>query len=469
MDAVDATDLAFAGIARQAEMIRAGELSSRELTETLLARIERLDPRLNAFRVVMAEEALAEADARDGAPEVARGPLHGVPVAIKDENDVAGQVTMYGGSSQSTPAAEDGVATARLRAAGAVIIGKTNMSEFGQWPFTETQTFGYTRNPWDPTRTTGGSSGGTAAAIASGMVGASLGGDGGGSIRIPSACCGLFGLKPQLGRVSFAPAPALWGGLGTIGPLARRVEDSALFYDVVRGAAPGDRFQPPEPRMSFGEAARTEPGRLRIAISTKPTVRFVGLDREQRAALESVAEKLRELGHEVGEADPEYPDTSAAFVPQYLGGVLTEAEMVEHPERLERRTKQAAAVARLIPKGAFEWAIRRGHAQGAEVNRFFERWDLLLTPSIACQPRELGALDGVGFIGASLRAQPMIAYAAIWNVFGNPAASVPAGTSSTGLPLAVQLVGAPNDEPTILQASAQLEQALGWPERRPPL
>ncbi len=466
---MDAAELAFAGIARQAELIRSGEVSSRELTETLLARIERLDPTLNAFRVVMAEEALAEADARDGAAEAGRGPLQGVPVAIKDENDVAGQVTTFGGSSQSTPAAEDGVATARLRAAGAVIIGKTNLSEFGQWPFTESQTFGYTRNPWDPTRTTGGSSGGSAAATASAMVGAALGGDGGGSIRIPAACCGLFGLKPQLGRVSVAPTPALWGGLGTIGPITRRVADSALFYDIVRGEVPGDRFRPPEPRMGFAEAARTEPGRLRIAVSTKPPLRFVRLDREQRAALESVAEVLRGLGHEVGEADPDYPDTSAAFSPQYLGGVRAEAEMVEHPERLERRTKQTVALARLLPKGAFEWAIRRGEAQAARVNRFFDRWDLLLTPTLAVQPRPVGALDGVGFLGAVIRAQPMIAYCAVWNLFGNPAASIPAGTSSKGLPLAVQLVAAPNEEPTILQAAGQLERELGWPERRPPV
>jgi len=465
---MDATDLAFAGISRQAELIRAGELSSRELTETLLARIERLDPALNAFRVVMAEEALAEADARDGAAALDRGPLHGVPVAIKDENDVAGQVTAFGGSSQSTPVAEDGAATARLRAAGAVIIGKTNMSEFGQWPFTESQTFGYTRNAWDPTRTAGGSSGGTAVATAAGMVGAGLGGDGGGSIRIPSACNGLFGLKPQLGRVSFAPNPELWGGLGTVGPLTRRVEDSALFYDVVRGATPNDRFRPPEPRMSFGEAARTEPGRLRIAVCAKAPLPFVRLDREQRAALESVVQTLRDLGHEVEEVDPPYPDTRIAFIPQYLGGVRAEAAMVEHPERLERRTKQTAAVAKLVPRRAFEWGIRRGHAQADRFNEFFRERDLILTPTIAEQPRRLGALDGVGFLGASLRSTPMIAYCAIWNVLGNPAASIPAGTSSAGLPLAVQLVGPPNDEPTILQAAAQLERELGWPERRPP-
>ena len=204
-----------------------------------------------------------------------------------------------------------------------MIIGKTHLSEFGQWPFTETQTFGYTRNPWDPSRTAGGSSGGTAAAVAMGMVGAALGGDGGGSIRIPSACCGLFGLKPQLGRVSFAPLPALWGRLGTIGPLTRRVADSALFYDAVRGNTPGDRFSR-RPADVLRRCGASEPGRLRIALSTKPTARFVKLDGEQRSALESVAQTLRDLGHEVGEADPDYrirpphssPNSSAAFAPR---------------------------------------------------------------------------------------------------------------------------------------------------------
>jgi len=466
---VDVEELAFAGIARQAELVRGGEVSSRELTEALLERIGRLDPELNAFRVVMGEEALAEAEASDAAPEGDRGPLHGVPVAIKDENDVAGQVTMFGGSAMTTPAAEDGAATRRLREAGAVIIGKTHLSEFGQWPFTESQTFGYTRNPWDPSRTPGGSSGGSGAAVAAGMVGAALGGDGGGSIRIPSACCGLFGLKPQRGRVSMAPMDALWGALGVIGPLTRRVADSALFYDVVRGPEPGDRFQVPEPEMTFAEAARTEPGRLRIAVSTKPTARGVPLDAEQRAALEATADALRGLGHEVGEADPEYPDPTAAFIPQFMGGVRAEARLVDHPDRLERRTKRTLAIGRLFPDPVVEWAIRRGDVLSGRVNRFFESWDLLLTPTICEPPRPVGALDGVGFFGAAFRAQPYVAYCAIWNLLGNPAASIPAGTSTGGLPLAVQLVGPPNGEPPIIQIAAQLERELGWPDRRPPV
>jgi len=462
-------DLPLLGVAETVKQTHAGRLKAVPAAEAALARIAELDPGLNAFSLVRGREAVAEAARIDRTRKADRGPLHGVPIAIKEELDVEGCVTTFGGEANSTPAAADGEVVRRLRAAGAVVVGKTTMPEFGAWPYTESVSRGFTRNPWDPSRSPGGSSGGTAAAVASGMVPVGIGGDGGGSIRIPSACCGLFGLKPQLGRVSFAPVGDLWGGLGTIGPLTRRVADSALFYDVVRGSERGDRFPPPEPRMSFGEAAATEPGRLRIAVSTKPTVRFVGLDREQRAALESVAATLRDLGHEVGEADPDYPDTTAAFTPQFLGGVRTEAELVEHPERLERRTRETAMFGRLVPKPVFEWAIRRGHQQGEAVNRFFEDWDLLLTPTIAEQPRPVGALDGVGTIGAAIRSQPMIAYCAVWNVFGNPAASIPAGTSSKGLPLAVQLVGAPNDEPTILQASAQLGRELGWPERRPPV
>src|SRR5258708_6183503 len=194
------TEIAYAGVAGQAELIRNREISAQELTQTLLKRIERLDPTLNAFRIVLHDEALAEAAARDQAAQRhERGPLHGVPIAIKDELDVAGHLTSFGGAARTKPAQADGEPVRRLRAAGAVIMGKTRMPEFGQWPFTESAAGGYTRNPWDVTRTPGGSSGGTAVAVAAGLIAAGMGGDSGGSIRIPSACCGLFGLKPQRG------------------------------------------------------------------------------------------------------------------------------------------------------------------------------------------------------------------------------------------------------------------------------
>ncbi|QNN53593.1 amidase [Nocardioides mesophilus] len=460
-------DLFFAGVAGQADAVRSGAVSSRELVAATLDRIGRLDGRLNAFTTVLADAALAEADARDAATGE-RGPLHGVPVAIKEELDVAGTVTTFGGRANSTPVAADGEVVRRLREAGAVIVGKTNMPEFGQWPFTESAAHGTSRNPWDLGRSTGGSSGGTAAAVAAGLVPAALGGDGGGSIRIPAACCGLFGLKPQRGRVSSAPHPHLWWALGTAGPLTRSVLDSALVYDAIRGVHPGDRFRADDPATSFVEAVGREPGRLRIGWSTKPAVLGVRPHPEHVAVVREVASVLARLGHDVDEVDPAYPDVNTAFVPQFLGGVRSEAELLEHPELMERRTRQTVRLGAWVTPRVVEWAMRQGEKAAVRANRVFESCDVLLTPTIAPRPAAVGVLDGAGTIRASLRSMPMIAYTAMWNVTGNPAASVPAGIGADGLPLAVQLVGRTADETTLLSLSAQLEAELPWAHRRPP-
>src|SRR2546426_1038475 len=241
-----AEDLAFAGIADQARLVRRGEVSSRELVQLYLERIERLDPQLNAFRVVLAEKALAEAaeaDSRRSGGEEA--PLLGVPVAIKDNVDVAGEATTHGTRAYEGIAGEDAEIVRRLRAAGAVMIGKTNLPELAIWPFTESEGWGTTRNPWDPSRSPGGSSGGAGAAVASGMVGIAQASDGGGSIRIPAACCGLFGLKPQRGRVSLMPDPQHWYGLSVFGCVSRTVLDTAVFLDAVRGPAERDAHSAP--------------------------------------------------------------------------------------------------------------------------------------------------------------------------------------------------------------------------------
>jgi amidase len=463
---MDEPDIAYAGVAGQAELIRTRQLSALELTQTLLHRIERLDPALNAFRIVLHDQALAEAAARDADRE--QGPLHGVPIAIKDELDVAGQLTTFGGAARTQAAGSDSEPVRRLRAAGAIIIGKTRMPEFGQWPFTESAAGGYTRNPWDPTRTPGGSSGGTAAAVAAGLTAAAMGGDGGGSIRIPAACCGLFGLKPQRGRVSIAPAPDLWHALGTVGPLTRSVRDSALIYDAIRGNLATDRYTAREPATTFEQAAATRPRTLRIAVSSRPSARGVRLEPEQAAALERTAEALTELGHDVRTVELRYPPLEPAFVPQFYGGVRDEAATVERPDLLERRTKQTLAIARAFPPVTQKWAVKHGERLAARINTVFEDHDLLLTPTIPSLPRSVGALDGIGSLHASLRAVPYVAYTAVWNVCGNPAASIPAGFTPGGLPLAVQLVAAPHDEPTLLAAAGQLEKARPWAARRPP-
>lgn len=461
----DDAELMFQGVARQAELVRTGKTTSRALVEAALRRIARTDAVLGAFRVVLAEQALAEADARDAAEPA--GPLHGVPIAVKDELDVAGQVTTFGGSANRTPVTADSEAVRRLRAAGAVVIGKTTMPEFGQWPFTESAAHGHTRNPWDTTRTPGGSSGGSAAAVAAGLVGAALGGDGGGSIRIPAACCGLFGLKPQRGRVSTAPNPHLWYALGTVGPLTRSVGDAALLYDVLAGTTPADRWSARPATTGWVAALETPPGRLRIGYSVKPAVPGVRLHPEHVGAVLESVRALRELGHDVREVDPRYPDATAPFAAQFCGGVRAEADAVERPDLLERRTQQTLALARLVPESAVERGIRAGERLAERADRMFTTMDLLLTPVVAGRPRPVGALDGAGLLTALARSRPMVAYTALWNVTGHPAASVPAGLGEDGLPLAVQLVGRRDDEVTLLRVAAQLEEVRPWAQRRP--
>jgi amidase len=454
------TDLRRASAADTARLVAAGDLTARAAVDAALARIAEDDPGLNAFSVVLAEAAREEAAARDG-QATGRGPLHGVPVAIKEELDVAGCVTTFGGEANATPAAEDGEVVRRLRAAGAVVVGKTTMPEFGAWPYTESVSRGITRNPWDRTRTPGGSSGGTAVAVASGMVPVGIGGDGGGSIRIPSAMCGLFGLKPQRGRVTMAPHPHLWFALGTVGPLSRTVLDSALVYDVIRGSLPSDRFSAGEPG-SFVEAARREPGRLRVGWSAAPVGVGVRPDPVHVRALEDTARLLSDLGHDVRRVDPHYPDPTAAFVPQFLAGLRYESDGVEHYDLLERRTRETYRLGSWVTPRVTEWAVRASEKVSAKANRVFQDADVLLTPATAHRPPRVGVLDGRGTVGSALAAMPAIAYAALWNVAGNPAASVPCGPAEDGLPVGIQLVGRTDDEATLLSLSAQLEAARPW-------
>jgi amidase len=458
------SDLSMVGVAETARRVAGGEISARGVVEQALGRIDERDRDLNAFSRVLVDEAIAEAEDRDAALASGGrvGPLHGVPIAIKDEIDVAGTVTTFGGDANTTPVAADAEIVLRLRTAGAVIVGKTTMPEFGAFPFTESASRGVTRNPWDRTRTPGGSSGGTAVAVASGMVPVGIGGDGGGSIRIPSASCGLFGLKPQRGRVTMAPHPHLWFALGTAGPLTRSVLDSALVYDAIRGNVDGDLYTAGGD-APFVDAVGREPGRLRIGWSVKAVSLGVKPDPVHVRAVEETARLLGELGHDVREVDPHYPDPTAAFVPQFLGGIRASADQVQHYDRLERRTRETCRLGSWVTPRVIDWAMGQTEKVSAKANRVFDSVDVLLTPTIAHRPPTVGRLDGVGTVRAALRSMPSIAYAALWNVAGNPAASVPCGIGSDGLPVAVQLVGRTDDEATLFSLSAQLEKARPWP------
>ena len=461
MIAHDTEDIAFAGAARQTELLREGALGTRELVELCLRRIERFDPQLNAFRVVDAEGALEQADAAQRRLDAGdAAPLLGVPVAVKDNLDVAGFDTRHGLGAIPAPAGADAEAVRRLRAAGAVIIGKTNLPELAAWGhMTESAAYGPTRNPWDPSRTTCGSTGGGAAAVAAGMAPLALGSDGGGSIRLPASACGLFGLKPQRGRISLAPDEDHWHGLTVLGGLGRSVADVALLTDVLAEVP----FERP-----LADVARTDPRPLRIAVSLKPSLP-TRPQAAARAAVARTAELLRSLGHEVDERDPRYPLMLGLIMPRYLGGVASDFDRLGAAEQAERRTRRMAAAGRRLSGGRLRRALEREPAVAARLQEPFADHDVLLTPAMAHQPGAADASRGKGAFATFDAGRPYVCYTAQWNYTGQPAASVPAGFDEDGMPVGVQLVGRPGDEATLVALAAQLERARPWADRRPPL
>src|SRR5690242_6427947 len=351
-------------------MLADGVITAPALLEAYLERIGRLDPELRSYRVVLADSARKEAAAAQERLQAGeRLPLLGVPIAIKDDVDVAGEVTTQGTAAHGPAASRDAEVVRRLRDAGAVIVGKTTVPEMMIWSFTETVTFGATRNPWNTDYTPGGSSGGSGAAVAAGLASMALGSDGLGSIRIPSTWCGLFGIKPQRDRVPMAPHDDAWHGLSVNGPMARTVEDAALFLDV---AAPGN---------DFVAAAKRPPGRLRIALSLKvPPPLTARVGREQRSAVDEAGALLRELGHEVVTRDPDYPPSGmyGQVLPRYFKGVADEAKLLPHPDRLDRRTRAFARIGRLISDRRMN-AIRGAESQVAErVQSIFDDVDVVI-------------------------------------------------------------------------------------------
>jgi amidase len=468
---MDAEELAFAGIARQAELIRAGEVSSRELVELYLERIERLNPEINVFTEVLAERALADADAADQRRRAKGGEaLLGVPIAIKDNVDVEGVTTWFGTKAfDDTPAAADGEIVRRLRGAGAVVLAKTTLSELAICAFTETGGWGKSRNPWDTSRSVGGSSGGSAGAVAAGLVGAASATDGGGSIRIPAAFCGLVGMKPQRGRVPMQPHDH-WNNLSAAGCVTRTVADTALYLDVVTEGG-GDPGGPEPPEQSFVAAARTVPGKLRIAISETPARAILPpvVTDEVKAGLAETEQLLRSLGHDVRRHDPSYGLMGSNFVPRYLGGAREDVEEVPHQERLEARTRGFGRLGRAYPAGAVRRATRAAAANAEKLNRSWSEFDVLVTPSVGETAIEIGRWEGRGALRTLLGMSRTYCFTPIWNHTGQPAAAVPAGFTARGMPRSVTLVGRPNCDPTLLSLAAQIESARPWADRRPPV
>ena len=469
MSVMPATEdyLAFAGAARIAEMVRAKEVSPSELVELYLDRISRIEPKLNAYRIVLGEQ--AHADAKRAEERLASGeqaPLLGVPVAIKDNVDYAGEVTTHGTAAYGEPATKDSLVVRRLRDAGAVILGKTNLPELAIYGFTESPTWGDTRNPWDPALTCAGSSGGSGVAVAAGMSAIAHATDGAGSIRYPAAYCGLFGLKPQRNRVSLSPDREHWHGLSVSGCVSRTVMDTALYLDAVSGAEKGD-FDSPRPfDRPLVEAARTSPGKLRIACTTK-TILPVPKATEVIDGYEETIALLRSLGHEVTDAAPNLGPLITDFYPLYFRGIRAEGLSMPHPERLSDQTKGFVRLGRLISDRRLAKVLDRMPAASRRIQELWRDFDVLLTPATAQLPVEVGHWRGQGALRTINGMSNVYPYAAAWNYTGQPAATIPAGFTDSGLPRSVMMIARPNDEATLISLGAQLEAERPWADRHP--
>ncbi|MDY6998388.1 MAG: amidase [Actinomycetota bacterium] len=462
----------FPTLGEQLYQLANGTATSVDLVRTSLAAIEASQDTLNAFRVVLTDTALAEAAAADRVRQSGRDltdrPLLGIPIAVKDDVDVAGVPTRFGTEGQVREADADAEVVRRLRAAGAVIVGKTNTCELGQWPFTSGPGFGHTRNPWSRAHTPGGSSGGSAAAVAAGLVTAAIGSDGAGSVRIPAAWTHLVGIKPQRGRISTWPLPETFNGITVNGVLARTVADAALLLDAASGNVPGDLHTPPPVQVS--DFVAQAPGPLRVAMSTKfPFSGFrAQLHPEIHTALEAVADQLAQLGHSVVSADPDYDlRMSWNFLARSTAGLPAWVDRLGHRVRLDKRTRANARVGRVLSEHILRKARAHEAASQRRVGWIFNLADVVLAPTTALPPPTVEAFDDLGGLATDRRMIQACPATWPWNLLGWPSINVPAGFTSDGLPIGVQLMGPANSEPLLVSLAAALEALNGWATRQP--
>jgi amidase len=466
--------LLFKPIGDLASMVRGGELSARELVGHSLERIEALNPVLNAFIEVDAERALATAD------EIAAGdprPFAGVPIAIKGNVPVAGLYMNFGSKflADHRPG-HSAYLVRRLQEAGFVIVGITNMPEFGILPTTEPRHTGPTRNPWDTDRTPGGSSGGAAAAVASGMLPVAHGNDGGGSLRIPASCCGLVGLKPSRGRVSRGPD---FGDsyLASDGVLTHTVAETAMLLDVLSGYEVGDATWAPRPVEPYATSIRRDPGRLRVAMSAENAL-DADVDPECVRGMRETGELLASLGHHVVEAAPSLPgkDTlrifTGVFGPAIALGVAYGEQLAGRPPEdgeIEPLSRALSDISRKMSSIEYLAALAQLQALARSVIACFAEYDVLLTPALAERPLAIGECDGLGEqpLEDFARSGRFTPYTALINVTGQPAISVPAGFGDDGLPTNAQLIAKPLGDDTLLQVATQLEAIRPLTARRP--
>lgn len=455
-------ELAFLGAVEHARMIRAKEVSPAELVTMYLERCDRLNPRLHAYLTVASEHALAEAGrATKALAEPDLPPFHGVPISIKDLADTAGIRTTHGTASHHdhVPMVDDPV-VAKLKRAGFIILGKSNTPEYGVG---STDPIGYDtcRNPWDTNRTVGGSSGGAAAAVAAGLCSVSHGGDGGGSIRIPAAYCGVVGVKPSRGRISNAPnVPSL---LATAGPISRTVADAAGFLDVVSGYGTGDPWWLAAPERPFLQEVETDPRQLRIAVSADcpEAPPFQG----NSDAIAATSKVLLDLGHDVEEVVPPWPgpDTDRAFFVSYAGKLAASQDDMPSRELLDPIIQHMLDL--VVDLTAEDYVRAENHLRlvSRQVVSFFSDYDVLLCPSVAVPPLPVDRLRD-----EQIDEEASLLVTSTFNITGQPAFSLPMHWHDDGMPVGVQIAGRPGDEATLFRLAGQLEKANPWAHRRPP-
>jgi len=464
--------LAWLPATELAALIRKKQVSPVEVIGAVLDRIDTINPRLNAFVTLTDEQARREAKAAERAlmKRGARlGPLHGVPFSVKDLVITRGVRTTFG-----TPLYRDHVPTEdapmveRMKAAGGIMLGKTNTPTFGWLGATHNLVFGITRNPWNLERTPGGSSGGASAAAAAGLGPLHIGTDGGGSIRIPASCAGIFGYKASYGRIPTYPVSGAWS-LSHIGPLTRTVADAALMLTVCAGPDERDQYSLPGPRVDYVKALRGNVKGLRVAYTDD--LGFVdAVDPEVRAACAKAARVFRDLGCRLEDVKPGWPSPREAWGEIFCGGIAT--RMAPY---LDRRSDIEPGLYRIIettlknPPTKYVQAWFDRLAWWEHPRAFFAKYDLLLTPTIACPPFPVGLDNPTEIAGKPVDAYAWIPFTYPFNMTGQPASSVPCGFTKDGLPIGLQIVGRRFDDATVLRASAAFERARPWAQHRPVL
>jgi amidase len=466
-----------------AELVRSNQASPAELVDEAIARVEKLNPQLNAVIHERFDKARAEA----ASPDLPDGPFRGVPMVIKDLDGTSAGDPYHAGmrflKELDWVEDHDSYQVGRLRAAGFVFVGKTNCPELGLIPSTEPEVYGPTHNPWDVTRSAGGSSGGSAAAVSSRMVPVGHAGDGGGSIRIPASQCGLVGLKPTRGRVSLGPTKGeAWAGFVVRGAVTRSVRDAAAILDVMAGPMPGDPYFAPPPERPFREEAGADPGRLRIGYETVAPGGLTTTQPECEAAVRNTTELISSLGHSVEDSRPKVLDDDA--VVQHAINIIG-ANLAAELDHLSRKTgKQIteadveagtwtfAEVGRGLTGPQYIHALQEIHAIARTGAQWWaDGFDVLVTPTIPEPPHLLGEFEATAEnpLQGIIRSGQLVPFVAPFNFTGQPAVSLPLHWTEDGLPVGVQLVAAYGREDVLIRLAAQLEEAKPWSGKRPPV